>query len=60
MGGRASKKKWLKFGEFDALPLNRAQKQARIYRGQVDVGLDPAQKIQEVATEGETIAPSGP
>ncbi|MGA2083550.1 MAG: integrase family protein [Holophaga sp.] len=56
MGGRSSPKRWLKFGEFDALPLNRAQKQARIYRAQVDTGVDPAKKIKEETTEGETVA----
>ncbi len=41
MGGRASKKQWLKLGDFSALPLNRAQKRARDLHVQVENGVDP-------------------
>jgi len=63
MGGRGTKQKWLKVGEFQAkgkqdviLPLNRAQELARTYRTKVDAGIDPAKEILEANTLGETIA----
>jgi hypothetical protein len=63
MGGRGTKQKWLKVGEFQAkgdqdviLPLNRAQEFARAYRTKVDAGIDPAKEILEANTLGETIA----
>ena len=56
MGGRGTPKKWLKVGDFSALPLNRAQLLARSYRSQVDAGTDPAAAMREATTVGETIA----
>lgn len=56
MGGRSAKKRWLKLGDFDALPLNRAQKQARAYHVQVENGVDPGQALRAAATEGTTVA----
>jgi integrase len=55
MGGRASKKQWLKLGDFSVLPLNRAQKRARDLRVQVENGIDPKKAIEEAANEGLTI-----
>ncbi len=55
MGGRASKKQWLKLGDFSTLPLNRAQKRARDLRVQVENGTDPKKAIEEAANEGLTI-----
>ena len=56
MGGRTAPKKWLKVGDFAALPLNRAQVLARSYRSQVDAGVDPGAALREAGTLGETIA----
>lgn len=55
MGGRASKKRWLKIGNFNALPLNRVRKTAEEYHVQVGKGIDPGKALQEAAAVGATI-----
>lgn len=55
MGGRSAKKKWLNMAPFDALPLNRARKQANEHRVKVSNGIDPAQAIKEAETQGMTV-----
>lgn len=56
MGGRASRKLWLKLGDFAALPLNRAQERARAYSAQVDAGVDPAKALKAAGAAGTTVA----
>lgn len=56
LGGRASKKQWLKVGDFDALPLARARELVRAYRVQVDHGVDPSRALKEAAVAGSTVS----
>lgn len=55
LGGRETRKHWLKMASFNDLPLVRAQEMARSYRAQVDRGEDPGQVIRDKANEGATI-----
>lgn len=55
MGGRAAKKRWLKLGDYNALPVNRAKKLAEEYHVQVGKGIDPGKAIKEAGATGQTI-----
>lgn len=55
MGGRGTPFKWIKIGAFETIPLIRARERARIYRGQREEGIDPAEALKEAASEGMTI-----
>ena len=52
MGGRETRKHWLKIASFADLPLVRAQELARAYRAQVDRGEDPEQVLREKTNDG--------
>lgn len=56
MGGRGTKKQWLKLGTFAELPLNRIQEKARACRAQVDAGEDPAAILKAKNIAGTTVA----
>ena len=56
MGGRGTKKQWLKLGTFAELPLNRIQEKARACRAQVDAGEDPAAILKAKTVAGTTVA----
>lgn len=56
MGGRAAKKQWLKLGNFEDLPLNRAQERARAHRVQAEHGEDPVQALKDKLVRGMTLA----
>ncbi len=55
MGGRGAKKQWLKIGNFNGLPLNRAKQIAEDYHVQVGKGIDPAKALKEASEVGMTV-----
>ena len=55
MGGRGSRKRWLRLGSFEDLPLIRARERARAHRAQRDAGIDPGAAIKEAGTAGMTV-----
>lgn len=56
LGGRGTKKQWLKLGGLNELPLNRAQERARAHRVQAEAGEDPAAAIKAKLDRGKTVA----
>jgi len=55
MGGRGSRLKWIKVGDFDSTPLVRARERARIFRGQRAEGIDPTSTLECPSSECVTI-----
>jgi len=56
MRGGDHKVRWLTIAKFEDMPLERARQLATKYRGWIDEGINPKEKILQTATVGVTVA----